>query len=206
MFRSGYNRAPAKRRLAQPAAALCLIAVLTTPGCMQRKTAARVFVPPPAIIRTAPAQVDPLEVALGLPSPPEIIEEIPSVSLDIKPVFPPQPPPVAAASKPAAPKAAAPEPAPVTVPTPAPRPAAIVTADERRRLEQEYEDRVNRVKRVLMRIEGRTLPEDLAKMANDARVYLAQAEQEHSRDLPSAVSWATRADLFATDLSTRLRF
>jgi hypothetical protein len=95
---------------------------------------------------------------------------------------------------------------PATIaPTPnVPKPATILTADERNRMNKELDDMLDKVKRVLDRAGGRNLPTDLAKLASDARTAKEQAEQAREKDLPTAVSFARRAEFLAKDLSERL--
>jgi hypothetical protein len=79
-----------------------------------------------------------------------------------------------------------------------------VSADERRQMELEVDAKIERVKKVIARAEARSLKADEQELLKNARTYLNEAEQERQRDLPTAVSLATRADRFATDLSARL--
>lgn len=193
------------------AAAACLLASLATPGCFLQQKRTQVFTAPPAIVRTAPAQIDPIEIARELSAPPEIIEDLPLLSLNvellnIEPVMPPAPasPRATIQPKPTAPKTV--EPPPAAAPAPAPRPATIITADERRRMEDELKVRLEHVKKVLDSVEGKPLSTELSGLARNARAYLNEAEQERLKDLSMAVSLATRADVYATDLSARLPF
>jgi hypothetical protein len=125
-------------------------------------------------------------------------------------VYLPPRPPVPTPSKPArttppATGEAIVTPPATTTPTPnVPKPATILTADERNRMNKELDDMLDKVKRVLDRAGGRNLPTDLAKLASDARTAKEQAEQAREKDLPTAVSFARRADFLATDLSARL--
>ena len=71
-------------------------------------------------------------------------------------------------------------------------------------MNKELDDMLDKVKRVLDRAGGRNLPTDLAKLASDARTAKEQAEQAREKDLPTAVSFARRAEFLAKDLSERL--
>jgi len=205
MLKVSQDRAPEKRtqvRRRTVSASLTLLASLSTQGCLfqQKKATAPAPVRPIIVVKIAPPRVmaipssdltPPLEIAvLAEPEP-----------LNSDAIFPPPPvrtvPPKAAPSK----TATAPEPAPAPTPQ---TPRAIITAEERNRMETELKNRLDHVRTVLQRTEGKILAGDLAALANNARTFAAQAEQERQGDLPTAVSLATRADRFATDLSARL--
>lgn len=194
---------PKQRRAGRSTnAALCAVLAgsLATSGCFfGKKKPAKVFTPPPV---TAKIPIS--------PKPTVVTEKLPeaesSVEVDTMPApvatLPPAPP------KPLPPKVVAPaKPAPVVVEAPAapaPKPATIFSADERRRLTQELDDRLDRVRRALARVEGKSLSGDLIALANNARAFLTQAEQARAQDLVTAVNLAKRADLFAADLVSRL--
>lgn len=189
------------RKTAAVAVCAVLAGALVMEGCLFQKKKARVFVPPP-VFASLPPEVKPIT----LPAPPEMTGEVgPGVELPlIADVSLPPPPPL-----PAAPKAPARPPAPPvvvdTTPAPAaPKAAPVISAEERRQLNQDLDERLERVRRVLARAEGRTLSPDLATLANNARALLVSAEQARSQDLVTAVNLAKRADLFAMDLAQRL--
>ncbi|MFM2126155.1 MAG: hypothetical protein RL328_2606 [Acidobacteriota bacterium] len=183
-------------------AALCavLASSLVTSGCLfgKKKKVVRVFVPPPVPAKVPPSSNPPV-VTESLPDPVAQSEgAAPAIPLATLPPAPARPTPPA---KPAAPKP------PVVVeapPAPAPKPITIFSAEERRQLNQELDERLDRVRRALARVEGRSLSAELIALANNARAFLQQAEQARTQDLVTAVNLAKRADLFATDLVSRL--
>lgn len=182
-------------------AALCalLAGSLVTSGCFfGKKKTVKVFTPPPIVAKLPPSKEPPV-VDTTLPdSNPPLDSGTPDHTIAITV---PGPPPAPAKPKPVAPK----PPVVVETPaTPAPKPATIFSAAERRRLTQELDDRLGRVRRALASVEGKSLSADLIALANNARAFLAQAEQARSQDLVTAVNLAKRADLFATDLVARL--
>jgi hypothetical protein len=128
-----------------------------------------------------------------------------AIAVTLPPAPRPPAPPKAATTKP--PPATA-EPivtAPTVAPTPvSPKPITIITADERRKMNKEIDDILEKVKRVLDRTAGRNLPSELASLATQARSFAEQAEQARDKDLLTAVSHAKRAEFFANDLNSRL--
>jgi hypothetical protein len=186
--------------------ALVLAGSLATPGCFFKR-GPKVFTPPP-IAAQNPTLTAPPE---NLPGPPDVDA---STNAGIAPVvsdgttLPPAPP------KPAPPKATAPKqverPAVVTVePVPPPvvnppKPASIFSAEERRRMNQDIDDSLGRVRRALARVEGKTVTAEVTALVNNARASMLQAEQARIQDLATAVNLAKRAELFATDLVQRL--
>jgi len=183
-------------------AALCAVlgASLVTSGCLfgKKKKAVRVFTPPPVAAKIPPSSTPPV-VTEKLPEPTETVDvgtpSVPAANL------PPAPP------KPAPPKPPTPVKPPVVVETPPPakpKPATIFSAAERRQLNQELNQRLDRVRKALARVEGRPLPAEIIALANNARAFMQQAEQARAQDLVTAVNLAKRADLFAADLVSRL--
>ena len=192
-------------RRARPAtnAALCAVLAvsLVTSGCLfgKKKQAPRVFVPPPVPAKIPPSPQPPI-VTERLPETTEPIEAgTPSVPVATLPPAPPKPAPVKPTPPPKPPVV-------VEAPTaPAPKPITIFSAEERRQLTQELDERLDRVRRALARVEGRSLSAELIALANNARAFLQQAEQARAQDLVTAVNLAKRADLFASDLVSRLQ-
>lgn len=182
-------------------AALCAVLAgsLVTSGCLfGKKKTVKLFTPPPVMAKIPPSN-----------NPPVVTERLP----DTTPGVEVESSPVPLATLPAAPRPAPTKPVapakqpPVVVETPAapaPKPATIFSAQERRRLTQELDDRLNRVRKALARVDGKVLSGDLITLANNARSFLAQAEQARAQDLVTAVNLAKRADLFAADLVSRL--
>lgn len=206
MLKLSHDSAPQTRRKMRSRvvpAALCVIGSLATQGCLFQKKKVRVFQPPVMVVKVVPQVVSiptaditpPLELALEVDPRTELSE----------PYFPAPPPArvaTPAPTKPAPPKVSAtPEVAPPAAPQ---TPRAIITAEERNRMDTEVRDRLEHVRTVLKRAEGRNLSAELVALVNNTRTLAEQAEQERQRDLPTAVSLATRADRFATDLSARL--
>lgn len=190
-------------------AALVVAGTLTTTGCLfgEKKTTTRVFVPPPVYAK------DPVPVArLGeLPAPPEeipIVEPIPGPEIAVNnPPLPPAPPKPAPAKPPATAKPTPPavvEVVPPPTPPPSPKPTTIISADERRRMTQELDGMLDRVRKVLLQAEGKTLSGDVATLRTQAQNSLQQAEQTRVQDLVTAVSLARRAESFAMELVQRL--
>ncbi len=187
-------------------ATLLLASSLATSGCLfGSKKPAKVFIPPPVYAKSPPAApTKPVE----LPSPPDAGSAVdPGVEPVVagNPNLPPAPPkPVPA--KPVV----APKPAPTVVnvtptpATPAPKPTTIFSAEERRRMNQEIDQSLDRVRKALARVEGKNVSAELTALANNARAFMMQAEQARVQDLVTAVSLAKRADLFAADLVQRL--
>jgi hypothetical protein len=185
--------------------ALCIAAGLPLSGCFfDRKKPPRPFVPPPPI----EARIPPMPQELRLPEPGEDpvteIEYLKIVTVVGLPPAPAKPAPSKPASATKAPPAVA---EPVITPAPnvpGPKPTTIISAAERQQMTQELNAIQEKVKKILDRAGGRNLPTDLAKLATDARNFWEQAEQARDRDLPTAVSYAKRAEFFANDLNSRL--
>lgn len=174
-------------------------------GCFQKKPP-KAFIPPPPVA----ARVAPEQQALNLP------EDAEDLSAPVEPIaitatisLPPRPPAPTAVkpgrtTPPATGEAIITPPATI-IPTPnPPKPAQILSALERTQMEREFEERLKKVKDVLERVGGRNLPKDLADLRENARTLKEQAEQAREKDLPTAVSFAKRAEIFAKDLSERL--
>ncbi len=181
--------------------ALCVAGFLPLSGCLFQKKPPRVFVPP-----SIAAKIPPSPRAINLPEIPEDSPEVePSeiaASLSLPPA-PAKPTPAKPAGRPpaTAETIVTPPATPVTTP---PKPQTIYSAEERRQMTKELNDTLEKVRKILERAGGKNLPSDLAKLAADARNFSEQAEQARERDLPTAVSFARRADFLATDLSARL--
>lgn len=178
---------------------------LGTTSCLfQKKTAARVFVPPPPVVRPSVVSVVPE------------IPEAPEVELDseMPPIegFPESlpasagPPPPAPRRTPPPVRATAPPPAvipPEPQPTP-PRLAQIFTADQLREYTRSLDESLDRVRKVLGSVAGKNLNPELAQIVGRIQTFQKQAEQAREQDLVTAVNLARRADLLAQDLVKRL--
>jgi hypothetical protein len=204
MLKASHERAPEGRSVKRKrivCAALCVVSCLATQGCLFQHKKPRIFVVQYPLAKVPP---DPKFPVAELRPPPDLNPEPETpqaLIVNLEAAMPPAPVKPAPPSRPAAAKAAS-----VDTPTPttAPRPAAMISEAERQRLDRDYELIVERVKKVLDNAAGKSLSADLKALENNARTFLNQAEQERQKDLPTAVSLATRADRFATDLSARL--
>jgi hypothetical protein len=128
------------------------------------------------------------------------------------PVPAPAPPPVAATpapqpavpttpSKPSPfPPATAVKPTPVPA-KPAPALGAILTADQRRKLDAEYQSDLRQTNDVLNTIRGRALTPSQTDSVNRARAFIRQAAQYHDRDVTTAAELARRARVLTQDLA-----
>ncbi len=176
----------------------------TTSCFFQKKTAARVFVPPPPAVRPAVASVVPE------------IPEAPAVDLDAAMPqiegFPeslpanPGPPPPAQRRTPPPVRATAPQPAviPTEPPPTPPRLGQIFTAEQLREYNRSLDESLDRVRRVLGSVAGKNLNPELAQIVGRIQTFQKQAEQAREQDLVTAVNLARRADLLAQDLVKRL--
>ena len=174
--------------------ALCL----ATPACWFRKKKPRVFVPPPVQIRpvSLPAQPE-------LPKPADFEVEAAIEPPGYTASLPTLPPPPAPPKRPvaAAPKA---PPPPQLEPLPTPRLGQIFTAEQLREYNRTLDESLERVRRTLAAIAGRSLNAEQTEAANRIRTFLRQAEQAREQDLVTAVNLARRADVLAQDLAARL--
>lgn len=202
MLKPGIQRTPRFPRRA--AAMLCLSSWLVTSGCFfGKKKTARVFTPPPPVAAQLPPTPTPIDI---FADPPLVETEIstPSAPISAEITLPPAPVPVAPkppAAKPQAPAVIVETPA--TPPLPA-KPVSILSASEQQQLVQQYDGHMDRARKALARADGRNLTRDLEELARLAKNNLMVAEQERTRDLRTAVSFAERAERFATDLQARL--
>ena len=177
---------------------------LALSGCWFRKSAG-VFTPPPPQSKPVPRAQDPTAAP-----PPPVIAGDPSAAI---------PPPVettvpeVAPPKPIPPRRPAPPPKVATTPTaPAPAPdlppppklGQIFTPEQLRENTRVLNESLENVRRALATVAGRTLPPELAEIADRIRTFAIQAEQSREQDLTTAVSLARRADLLAQDLVKRL--
>ena len=175
---------------------------LGSSSCWFRKTkTARVFVPPPAPLRAPlPTQIPELPPApdlhldAGIP-PPEFPKQLPSAL----------PPPPAARRPAPVPRVAAPVPPAVPeVTLPPPRLGQIFSAEQLREYNRTLDESLERVKRTLAQVAGRSLNGDLSDIVVRIQTFQKQAEQARDQDLVTAVNLARRADILAQDLLKRL--
>jgi len=87
---------------------------------------------------------------------------------------------------------------------PAPRLGQIFTAEQLREYNRSLEESLERVKRVLGSVAGRSLNPELTQIVSRIQTFQMQAEQAREQDLVTAVNLARRADLLAQDLVKRL--
>jgi hypothetical protein len=83
-------------------------------------------------------------------------------------------------------------------------PVQILTAEERRIYDRNFDDATARVRSALSTVAGRNLNPEQRDIANRVRTMQSQAEQLRQQDLVTAVNLATNADLLARDLLRRL--
>lgn len=172
---------------------LCLMAT----GCMRTnaKPVFKTFNPPP--IQPPAIESTPL-LDPGSPLSDEVVQgpqEI--VKLELPQLPPPQKPVVS------------PRPAPVK-PTPAPTPpppkiTQLFDAKELREYNKTYDDSLERVRRALAILQTKNLSNAQRTTVERIRTFQMQAEQEHERDLVTAVNLARRADALAADLLRRFQ-
>ena len=184
---------------------LILAMSLGTTSCLfQKKTVARVFVPPPPVVRPQVASVVP-----EIPAAPEVelSSEMPQIE-----GFPESlpasagPPPPAPRRPPPPVRATAPPPAviPTEPPPTLPKLGQIFTADQRQEYNRSLDESLDRVRKVLGSIAGKNLNPELAQIVGRIQTFQKQAEQAREQDLVTAVNLARRADLLAQDLVKRL--
>ena len=185
---------------------LILALSLGTTSCwFQKKTAARVFVPPPPAARPSVASVVP-----EIPAAPEVeldseVPQIEGFPVGTMPTQPVPPPPAPTRRTPPPVRATAPTPLIPTEPPPTPpRLAQIFTADQLREYNRSLDESLDRVRRVLGSVAGKNLNPELTQIVGRIQTFQKQAEQAREQDLVTAVNLARRADLLAQDLVKRL--
>ncbi len=179
---------------------------LGTTSCLfQKKTAARVFVPPPPAVRPSVASVVP-----EIPEAPqvELDSEMPQIEgfPESLPANAGPPPPVPTRRTPPPVRATAPPPAVIPTEPPAtiPKLGQIFTADQQREYNRSLDESLDRVRKVLGSVAGKNLNPELAQIVGRIQTFQKQAEQAREQDLVTAVNLARRADLLAQDLVKRL--
>jgi hypothetical protein len=184
---------------------LILALSLGSSACwFQKPKIHRVFVPPPPKPRPAIVTEVP-----ELPPGPDIEANYePELPGDLFATMPGAGPPPPAPRPPAPPPArvvAAPPPVPVPdAPPPPPRLGQIFTAEQLREYNRNLDESLERVKKVLTAVAGKSLNPDLAEIIGRIQTFQKQAEQARELDLVTAVNLARRADLLAQDLIKRL--
>ncbi|HEU5022643.1 MAG TPA: hypothetical protein VFT60_12160 [Bryobacteraceae bacterium] len=186
-------------------------ALAVSSGCLFHKSppkaVAPVSLPPPPIVIPAPTQ----------PAPPPVVEQgpvknpLPEATLPPaetppapKPTpFPPANPPRNSRTRPEPTPPAAVNPAPPS--TPAPSLGAILSTEDRRRLDSQYRDDLGQANRILGTLSGKSLNAEQRDSVSRARAFILQANQYHDRDLATAAELARRARVLTQDLANSLR-
>lgn len=185
------------------ASALWLAATLSTEGCLFQKKP-RAYVPPPVrppapLAHTDPPLLDPapkIETALA-----ELPDFGPTMLSPLPPWAPP--PPTVRPRRPVA-QAPKPTPPPEALPT-LPRITQILTAQQSRDYKREIDERLNHVTDALNKAAGkRNLTAEQRDYVERTTAFQKQAVQAREDDLVTAVDYARRADLLATELLKRL--
>jgi hypothetical protein len=182
--------------------ALWFAATLSTTGCLFTKKP-RAYVPPvirPPVrvtLKPPPLILDPapqVEVALV-----ELPEAAPTNPAPLPPPAkpaPPRPRPVAQTPKP-------PPPPPDALPT-LPRITQILTAQETRDYNREIDTDLSRSTEVLKTAGKKNLTADQRDIVERIVAFQKQAVQAREEDLVTAVNYARRAEVLATDLLAHL--
>lgn len=183
--------------------ALLALAVPSS-SCLFRRSPT-VFIPPPPQARPrrvpAPEPLPPPPAIAGdaaATTPPELSASLPEI-LEL-PRTPQQPAP--RRPKPTV-ATAPPAPQPPEQPAP-PKIGQIFTPDQVRESNRLIDESLERVRKALTVVAGKTLNAEQNEIANRVRTFQKQAEQAREQDLLTAVSLARRADLLAQDLLERL--
>lgn len=166
--------------------------------------------PPPAVLAPTPKPLPPEPV---LSPPPKIGETTNPAPPNIPPeriVTPPGPKKARPArTRPVAPKPAVEAPPAAQVeqapPVPAPKLGQIFTTEQRNEYNRSLDESLDRVRKLLVQVQGRTLREPQMELVQRIRAFEKQAMQARDQDLVSAVSLANRADVLARDLMAQLQ-
>jgi Fic family protein len=84
---------------------------------------------------------------------------------------------------------------------PAPSLGAILSAEQRKSLDADYQADLREANKVLNAIRGHTLTASELDSVSRAREFIAQAAQYHDRDLATAAELARRARVLTQDLA-----
>ena len=179
---------------------------LGSTSCWLRTTprTTRVFVPPPSKPRPPiTSQVPELPPAPEINVDAKMVPELPPADLSASlPTI--APPPQVQRRPTPPPRAAAPPPAPAAEAPPPPRLGQIFTAEQLKEYNRNLDESLDRVKKVLAAVGGRSLNPDMNEIVGRIQTFQKQAEQARELDLVTAVNLARRADLLAQDLIKRL--
>ena len=176
---------------------------MTSSSCLFKKNTIT-FTPPPArpapSVSSKPADLTGPPLIEGDPAAsfPEASKSIPEIG---------EPPPPKPAPRRPAVATVPPKPAATTAPPetpPGPRIAQLFTPDQQREYNRSLDESLERVKRALMIVSGKSLTAEQNEIANKIRTFQKQAEEARDQDLLTAVTLAKRADVLAQDLLERL--
>ncbi len=152
------------------------------------------------------------------PAPPPVVEQgavqnhLPDATLPPAETPPaPKPNPFPPANNPPRNSRVRPEPvapapvAPAAPPTPAPSLGAILSTEDRRRLDSQYAADLGQADRILKALNGKSLNAEQKDSVSRAQAFIRQANQYHDRDLATAAELARRARVLTQDLASSLR-
>ena len=187
-------------------------ALAVSSGCLFHKSptkaVAPILLPPAPIVIPAPTE----------PAPPPVVGHSPVQNPLPEATLPPaeeppapKPNPFPPANNPprnsrTRPEPAAPNPvAPAPAPTPAPSLGAILSAEDRRRLDAQYVADRDQANRILRGLNVKALNAEQRDSVSRAEAFIRQANQYHDRDLATAAELARRARVLTQDLASSLR-
>jgi hypothetical protein len=173
--------------------------LLLSAGCHKKAVVIQVPLIMPA---RAPVPVASIPEPVSVPdtAPPPIDSPI-AISPDPLPAPPTPAPSRPNPRPPSRPVAVAPEPVVPPTPVPAPSLGAILSADERKKLDGEYQADLHQANDVLNSIRGRALSSSQKEAVTRAQDSIRQAAQYHDRDLATAAELARRARVLTQDLA-----
>lgn len=185
-------------------------ALTVSSGCLFHRTpkaSAPVVIPPAPVVIPAPSTAEPRPVEAQTP----IENPIPNATLPPAETPQPKPTPVPPPSK--RPRNSGTRPVPVPPPpvapappeTPAPALGAVLSPEDRRRLDAQYSADLGQANQILSRLNGRALNAEQRDSVSRAQAFIRQAAQFHDRDLPTAAELARRAKVLTQDLAGSLR-
>lgn len=166
--------------------------MLTSSGCLfQKKPTVKAPVPAaPAPVASVPTTPTPAPTPTPTP-----VQQTPTTPPADTPK--PSPFPPATTARPVTP-------APVK-PIPAPALGAILGADQRAKLEANYQSDLKQANQILTKVTGKGLTAQQLDSVSRARAFIRQAGQYHDRDLSTAAELARRARVLTDDLAASLK-
>jgi hypothetical protein len=184
-------------------------ALTVSSGCLFHKTpkaSPPVVIPPAPVEIPAPSTPQPRPVESQTP----IENPIPNATLPPAETPPPRqtpvPPPTNRPRNSGTRPAPPPNPvAPAPPETPAPALGAILSPEDRRRLDAQYSTDLGQANQILSRLNGRALNAEQRDSVSRAQAFIQQAAQFHDRDLATAAELARRAKVLTLDLAGSLR-